>query len=175
MHWNQAWKQAAMLGVCGGALAILFTRVASVAPLPDAPPAPQPGAAAVTALIAEVERLHQRMQAPIAPIASSRDPFVFRASRPSTSHRTIAEEPATRAGEGTARRAESPALRLVGLAADDRPSGLVRTAIISGPDGLQFVTLGDAVSAGYRVTAIRDDAVELAGAPNLPPVVLELE
>lgn len=172
MHWKQAWKRAAMFGVSAGALAILFTRVASVAPLPDVPPAPQPGAAAVAALAADVERLHQRLQAPIVPIESARDPFTFRLSRPAAGRRTAAA-PASALAE-PAPRAGGPALRLVGLATDDRSGGIVRTAIVSGPDGLRFVTVGDAVGAGYYVVAIQDAAVEL-GAPDLPSVVLELE
>ncbi len=39
----------------------------------------------------------------------------------------------------------------------------MRTAILSDADGLHFVKVGDAVANGYRVTAIREDAVELSG------------
>lgn len=173
MHWKQARKRAAMLGVSGGALAILFTRVASVAPLPDVPSAPQPGAAAVAALTAEVDRLHQRLQAPIVPMEFARDPFAFRLRRPAAGRPPQAVAPPEALSE-PAPRAGMAALRLVGVATDDRPGGVVRTAIVSGPDGLRFVTVGDAVGAGYHVMAIQDAAVEL-GAPGLPPVVLELE
>lgn len=170
------WKQAVMLGVAGGTLAILFTRVASVAPLPEAPPASPAGAAANAVLTAEIDRLHQRLQAPIVPMQSFRHAFASRAPAP------VVRAPATAgsflsgpAAASAAPRSERPALRLIGLAEDGGPGGPFRTAIIAGPAGLQFATVGDIVGSGYRVTAIREDAVELSGAADLPSVVLELE
>lgn len=173
MNWKRAWKQVTLLGIIGGTLATVFTRVASVAPLPAAPPAPR-GAAAQAALIADIERLHQRVQTPAAPMHSSRNLFSFGSAMParrSPQARTANDAPAY--GSTAPRSAEVPVLRLVGLAEDPGPDGPRRTAIIAGPGGLSFATVGEAVGA-YRVTAIRADAVELE-ARDLPPVVLELE
>lgn len=64
-----------------------------------------------------------------------------------------------------------PPLAFIGLVDDIGQEGRVRTAILSGAGGLHFVEVG-AVVAGYRVTAIRDDAVELTGPDDGTPVVL---
>jgi hypothetical protein len=175
MNWKHAWKQVTLLGIIGGTLVTVFMRVASVAPLPDAPATSPRGASAQAALITEIERLHQRPQAPIAPMHSSRNPFTFGRAQPARRSASVgaAHEPPG-VNSSAPPRAEVPAVRLVGLAEDPGPDGPLRTAIIAGSGGLQFATVGDAVGAGYRVTAIRADAVEL-GAPDLPSVVLELE
>jgi hypothetical protein len=174
------WKYAWMIVFGGGTLVTAFTRVASVAPLPDVPARPFAESAGQTALTAEIARLHQRLQAPIVPMRSGRDLFAFRPAprvEPRGDTRTLSAPVTTDVGAAV----RSRSLRLVGLAEDAGPDGPVRTAIVSGPAGLQFARIGDLVGAGdagepaYRVTAILDAAVVLSLHEELPPLVLTLE
>ena len=70
---------------------------------------------------------------------------------------------------------QAPALTLVGLAEEAGPDGPIRTAIISGVGGLHFVRVGEAIVGGYRLTAIRDDSVEVSDAANAAPFQLRLK
>ena len=54
-----------------------------------------------------------------------------------------------------------PAMTLSGIAEDQSPTGdVARTAVLSGPSGVELVREGDQLP-GYRVTRIESDAVEL--------------
>ena len=52
-------------------------------------------------------------------------------------------------------------IALSGIAQDTVDGQTVRTAIISTPDGIQLVKVGDMVAGQYKVAAIGADAVEL--------------
>lgn len=171
-------KHTVMLGLLGGVLVMLGTRVTfSVAPIPAVAPPPPPVAAAAAALTLEIDRLHDRMRAPIVPLRSARNPFAYGASAP-----TRARGAASR-GVDASTTASSPVVvsvpqlsyKLVGLAEETGESEPVRTAILAGPQGLVFAKVGDAVGA-YRVTTIGEAGVELASsAPEPSSVVLPLE
>jgi len=58
---------------------------------------------------------------------------------------------------------DEPAIDLVGVAENETPTGLERTAIISALSGELFlVKEGELIAARYRVKAIGKDAVELS-------------
>ena len=171
-------KHTVMLGLLGGVLVMLGTRVTfSVAPIPDTPPSPTPAAASAVALSLEIDRLHDRLRAPVVPLRSARNPFAYGTSAPA--HRRVA---ATRGAnvitpESSPVVAAVPTLpyKLVGLAEETGEGGPVRTAILAGPQGLVFAKVGDAVGT-YRVTTIGEAGVELASpVPSSSPVLLPLE
>jgi hypothetical protein len=54
-----------------------------------------------------------------------------------------------------------PPLRLAGIGEDVTPGGVVRTAIISGPEDVMLAKEGDQVTPRYRVLSISADVVEL--------------
>lgn len=55
----------------------------------------------------------------------------------------------------------APAFRLIGMATDETPDGVSRTAILSGTAGVRLVRAGEEMGDGYRVGAIEADAVEV--------------
>jgi hypothetical protein len=65
-------------------------------------------------------------------------------------------------------------LALIGIAESRRDEGVVRTAILSAFGELHLVTVGEAVTLRYRVTAVSADAVELADLTGGPPLRLVL-
>lgn len=154
-----------------GGLVLLAAWLSSAAPSPQdvqAPPAPRPEATAGTDSIAndvqaQAARLRARLAEAPAPQLPLRNPFAF----------AVREVPRLRAAgpDGAAPEPlispESPVvdeleLRLVGVAEQQSPGGVVRTAMIVGAaDDLFLVTEGQDVAGRYRVTAVAADAVEL--------------
>jgi hypothetical protein len=59
-----------------------------------------------------------------------------------------------------------PPLKLAGIAEDETPEGVVRTAIISGEGQLFMVKEGEMVTARYQVVKISADVVELQDATD---------
>jgi hypothetical protein len=118
------------------------------------------GPAAVAEIQEQARRLSTRLAPrPIGP-TPERNPFQFGA-RPA----------ARRAPAVTARPAEPPPpqvevpapfpLQLTGIAVDTIDGVETRTAIISGPSGLELAKVGDAAAPGYRVVTVGDSFAEV--------------
>lgn len=167
-------KRTAMLGVFGATLVTLLARAAtsSLTPVPVVQPTPPP-TEDPRAPFAEVDRLRERLRAPVAAATPSRNLFTFRQPSPPRSREASASSAAVTevAAPPVPPVTHVPPLAFIGLVDDIGQEGRVRTAILSGAGGLHFAEVG-AVVAGYRVTAIRDDAVELTGPDEGTPVVL---
>ena len=110
---------------------------------------------------AQAGRLHDRLATAPAPRLAQRNPFSF-APRPVERRRAVDLEASTlRAPVHEPLRTE-PVLELIGIAASEKPEGLVRTAMITGEHGeLIMVTAGQRILSRYDVTAVAEDAVEL--------------
>jgi len=110
-------------------------------------------------LATEIARLHERLRPTSTPIQPGRNLFEFRAAaRVAPAPPVPVPVPAIEAAVA----APLPSLKLAGIAEDDTPDGLVRTAIISTAGQLFLVKEGETVTTRYRVTAISADVVELA-------------
>jgi hypothetical protein len=57
--------------------------------------------------------------------------------------------------------AAAPVLKLIGIAEDAQPDGIVRTAIVSGLGDVFLVKPGDMVGERYRVEQVSSEAVRL--------------
>ena len=165
------WKMTAAMSGIG----LVATWMASVPPpAPRVPIAPAPVATPAVIVVTPVEAEAARLARGIAFEAqlgvSSRNPFRFGAATSAP----VAAGPA--AGTAVPLVASAPAsavaLALAGIATDVVEGVEVRTAILSGPAGVQLARVGDTV-AGYRVAAIGPDAVELDG-PDAAAITLRL-
>jgi hypothetical protein len=108
----------------------------------------------------QAKRLRERLAAAPLPQEPARNPFSFRTLPPRPQPRAV-------------RRVEAPApivpaeppepiLMLVGVAEQNRPAGVVRTAMLeTGGDQMILATVGEPVLHRYKITAISVDAVEL--------------
>jgi hypothetical protein len=112
-------------------------------------------------LATEIARLHERLRPTSTPVQPGRNLFTFRAAPPPR----IAEPPPVPVPAPVSIvapvAAALPALKLAGVAEDDTPEGLVRTAIISTGVQLFLVKEGELVTPRYRVATISTDVVEL--------------
>ncbi len=168
------WERIVLFGVAGGTLVTWLAGASTPATGGPtlAPPTPVP---AVTLTFPEVERLHDRLRAPVAPAAPTRNLFSFQKSRPI--HRPLTpREPVVAATPevAVAPVRQSPPYTLIGLAEDTGENGPVRTGILTGPGGIAFVAVGDRVGQ-YRVEAISVDALQLSAAGDATPFVLTLK
>ena len=119
------------------------------------------------ALAAEIERLHERLR-PTAVPEHNRNLFQFAPARVAEPRAaTLLPPPAPVAAPAPA----EPPFRLIGIAED---AG-TRTAILSSPTQLLMVKAGDLVAANYRVTAISEDAIELANTADSSVLRLALK
>jgi hypothetical protein len=168
------WTRTALLGLVGGTLVTLIAGASmlsvSTPAAIDAPPAPP--AVDRETLVTDLARLRARQPRLAATGAASRNPFQFKAA---PTQPLAMPPPSSPPSPAVSPLRTAPPLTLVGLAEEDGPAGRVRTAIISDAGGLHFAKIGDAVSGGYRVTAIREDAVELSGTADAAPLLLRLE
>ncbi len=105
----------------------------------------------------EVERLHERL-APNAEPSGQRD--LFRFSTPRRSPDATVAPPAADS-ESAPSPAATPPMRLIGIAEDVTPDGLVRTAVVSGPGDVFLVKPGDTIADRYRVVAVSPDSIQL--------------
>ena len=162
-------KQTTIIFVSGVALAAWF----SAAMTPGRPPAassilrPAPIDSKGAVLAAEIARLRERLRPDAAPREATRNPFIFRSTRPAS--------PASRIGAAVENGASAaptvleparPRLTLAGIAEDPAPSGdtIVRTAIISGNGQVFLAKEGDTVTdrnVDYKVGKISADSAEL--------------
>jgi hypothetical protein len=169
------WKMTAAMSGIG----LVATWMASVPP--PAPRAPlaaalevAPAPAVVTPIEAEAARLARGLDYEARLGASSRNPFRFGATA-SAAALPAAADPAV---GPAAVRALGPAVTfgLAGIATEVIDGAEVRTAILSGADGVRLARVGDTVN-GYRVVAIAAAAVTLAGpdaGPDSTAVTLRL-
>lgn len=121
------------------------------------------GTTATETLASEVQahaaRLRERLASAPRPQLRHRNPFTFE------SRRTVVAKPAARPDPAVA--AEplpplEPALALIGIAEDQGPKGLVRTAVITDDaDSVFVLAVGETLLDRYTVQAIGSDAVEL--------------
>jgi hypothetical protein len=160
------WKST----VAASGLAVIGTWLASYAPVggPRPEPSTTPSAARTETAAAEIQReadrLHDRLKQAAAYRAPGRNPFQFAAPRAAA--RTY-RSPVTTIDESTAMSAQPPTLRLMlsGIAEDvvtvDDQQTVVRTAILSSPDNVHLVTIGETVAGVYKVVGIGPATVDL--------------
>ena len=161
MTWNWNWKFAAT----GAAAVAGWLGMGS--PLHVADPAPQPRAVetprddarlAQAALLAEQARhLDEHLAAAQAP-QPSRNLFRF-GERP-VARRVVPPPPAVIAAPVAAVPAPFP-LRLTGIAVDVVNGVEKRTAILSGPSGVELAAAGEPAASGYRVIEVGDSFAEV--------------
>ena len=154
MTWNWNWKlvatgAAALTGVLGIG-APLETN--SPATSPQTAVAPHAELAAVSQLEEQARRLDQQLTAANA-APPSRNLFRF-AERPAP-RRVMASPPALVAAPVAPAPAPFP-MRLTGIAVDVINGAEKRTAILSGPSGVELAASGEPASAGYRVVEVGD-------------------
>jgi hypothetical protein len=158
------WKSTAVAGIA----TITATWLASYAPA-GRPTGPQSSAATVAGteqaaldIQREADRLHARIAQVTAYRDPNRNPFRFSARRaPARAPRpapptTIEEMPAN-----LPPMEETLRVTLDGIAQDTVGEELVRTAIVSTPDDVFVVKVGDAIAGQFTVARIDADAVEL--------------
>ena len=160
------FKRTALLVVVVGALAV-WLAAAATSDRRDATQfavvTPVPIDANSVALAREIARLRDRLR-PGVPPNHGRDLFQFAVIAPHAAPRAVVAAPVLPVNDATA--PVAPALKLIGIAEDATPDGLVRTAIISGPGQLFLVKEGDPVTPRYRVAQIAADVVELTDATD---------
>jgi hypothetical protein len=154
-------KRAAPVVVVGGALAVWLTGAATSinrdltsAPIVKSEPLDVGGAK----LADEIARLHDRLRPTEAP-RGGRNLFRFAGAKPRSALPVASPAPIQAVAAPLA--PPRPALRLIGIAEDAQPNGVVRTAIISGASQLLIVKEGDAATSRFRVVKISVDVVEL--------------
>jgi hypothetical protein len=156
MTWNWNWKlvatgAAALTGVLGIGAPLQLAGPASPTQAVDAPRVAAQYAA-VSTLEAETRRLDQRLEAAqVAP--ASRNLFRF-GSRPSV-RRPAAPAPVVAPVPVVVAPPPFP-LRLSGIAVDVVNGVEKRTAILSGPSGVELAASGESAGAGYRVVEVGD-------------------
>lgn len=156
------WKTTA----AASGLMVVATWLASHAPVggPREPTAAAPAAArtetAAATIQREADRLHDRVQQIREYRQPLRNPFRFGAPvRPAAAH---APAPAIAAPVSQPPlEAPAPRISLSGIGEDYAGDEVVRTAVISTPENVYVVKVGDAVGASYTVTKIDAAAVEL--------------
>ena len=153
----------------GGAvlMAAWLSSTAGVSPLPRTEPVPRANAddPVMAALAADVQaqaaRLRQRLATAPAPNTPIRNPFNF-AERDAQAGKAGARMEARPPTAGAAPAVPDLELVLLGIAEENTPAGLVRTAMIAGrEDELFLVTEGQQLAGRYSVGAVSADAVEL--------------
>jgi hypothetical protein len=159
-------KRAA--GYCGGALLLLAWLSSAGGLMRQAPDAPEGGTpvdtSGTTTLAADVQaqtlRLKTRLAAAPAPQEPFRNPFTF--GQRASERREAAPRPAAEVLAPVPGLPLEPAIELIGIANNESPKGVVRTAIISALSGELFLMKeGETMVARYRVGTISADAVEL--------------
>jgi hypothetical protein len=148
------WKSTAVVSGAG----LLATWLASYPPASAPEPAVAPVAPVATTgadIQEEAARLQQKVRAVVEYEPPTRNPFRFTA--PAS---RAAAAPAPVEFAAVAPVAAAPELTVIGVAIDTVNGQEVRTAILGTPSGLVFAKIGDLV-AGYRVSAIAEDAVQL--------------
>ena len=121
-------------------------------------------------LQSEVARLHERMSPTVSP-SRSRDLFRFNARAPQRAAPSTRPADALEPAPVVALR---PALKLIGIAEDTSESGVVRTAIVSGPGELFLVKAGELIAGRFHVDQVSADAVLLTDTTTSDSTTLAL-
>lgn len=132
----------------------------------DAAPRAEDGDEPAERLIADVQaqatRLKERLASAPLPQKPARNPFMFATAAPTERTDSARRLEAAAVPSLPATPAE-PALTLIGIAQDRQGEGVRRTAMIAtASEELVVAAIGDTVGGRYQVTAISQDAVELA-------------
>ena len=155
-----AYSGAALLLLAWLASAAGLVRQTPEAPEPERAPEPTGTPQLAAEVHAQTLRLKTRLAAAPAPQEPLRNPFTFVS-------RTSAERPATSVGPAVEDAPvigppAEPAIELIGVAENETPAGVSRTAIISALGGELFlVKEGETIASRYRVGAVSANAVEL--------------
>jgi hypothetical protein len=134
---------------------------------PVAPRPPAPRAAAALDIAREADRLQVRLRREVEYTQPQRNPFRFSAARPAVEPGGDLAEPVPEPLAPPVAIpfvAPPPAMKLAGIAEDQKGEQVERTAILSSPSGVLLVHEGDAVMDDYRVGRIESEAVELVKA-----------
>ena len=170
------WKSYAIVS---GATA-LATWLASSAPSNgpvDGAAAQGPPAASVSAAASAIEEETTRLRARLRPDGVYREPernpfrFAARDEIAGTPHGPPAPPPVP---EPQAFAPPPPPLSLAGIAEERMGERVVRTAVLSSPDGVLLVREGDVVLGHYRVANVGGAAVELVTLAGGSAVILSL-
>lgn len=158
------WKSTA---VASGAM-VVATWLASHAPVggPREQAASAPSPAHTETAAAEIQREADRLHSRLNRVASykfpARNPFKF---IDRSAARAIPRQPVMSVTEIPPQAAPQPPpirMMLSGIGEDIVGDQVIRTAIISTPDDVHIVKIGDTIGDTYKVTTIEADAVELA-------------
>ena len=156
------WKSYA--AVSGATLVAGWLASAPASNAPSASVGAQPPAASeLPRAAAQIEDEAARLQAGIREQAAyrqpERNPFRFGARRPerASAETTVTAPPP----EAFVEPPPPPPVTLAGIAEDQLPEGVQRTAILSSPSGVLLVKEGDDVLGQYRVSKIESGAIEL--------------
>ena len=161
-----AKRAAAYLGVASLLVAWLASAAGVIMRSTGDAPAPRAVATSGAETLAsdvqaQASRLRDRMASAPSPHQPLRNPFAFAerkaAYRGGSSPSAPAPDPAPAPVIG------EPPLSLVGVAEQQSPTGVVRTAVLtSDSDEVYMLKEGDVLGARYRVKTIGADAVELS-------------
>jgi len=173
------WKSTAVAGVA----TITATWLASYAPVGR--PAPSvsnaPSIARTETAAAEIQREADRLHARLVGVGAyqepARNPFRFRARvRSAPVPRAPRREPALTVEDLPVDPTPQPTFRMTlsGIAEDIVGEETIRTAIISTPDDVFLVKVGEQVGDRYKVAKIGSDMVELVTLDDITVVRLTL-
>jgi hypothetical protein len=160
------WKSYAVMSGATGLAGWLASSPPASAPQGTAV-APRPSAprgAAVSDIQREADRLQVRVRREVEYTQPERNPFRFSAARPLVEPGGDVAAPAPEPlapPVAVPFVAPPPAMKLAGIAEDQKGEQMERTAILSLPSGVLLVHEGDAVMGDYRVGRIESEAVEL--------------
>ena len=145
--------------MCGAWYWALVPAVPAAGEAAPTDPDATPGAAAVP--VVALDALARRAAPP--PTAVHRNPFGLMPRPIGTSARPAAAPADTAPEVPVPPRPVPPVLTLIGVAtvADGDGAGVERTAIVSAPDGVHHLRVGDEVAGLYQVVGVGDEDVEL--------------
>ena len=158
------WKSTAVAGVA----TLTATWLASYAPAGRPPDTRStvPSVARTETAAAEIQREADRLHARLAEVRAYRDParnpFRFRGRR--AAPQAPRPEPVISIEDLPAQQDPAPPtlrVTLDGIAEDRVGDEVVRTAIVSTPDDVLLVKVGDQIEGQFTVSSIAADAVEL--------------
>jgi len=172
---RMTWKSTA---AASGAM-VVATWLASYAPVggpredPARVPSPAHTETAAADIQREADRLHDRLDRVASYKLPQRNLFRF-SDRPAA--REIPRQLPAIVTEVPSSIPEPPVIRLMlsGIAEDVVGDQVIRTAIISAPDNVHIVKIGDSIGDSYKVTKIDADAVELSRLDDSSTLRLQL-
>lgn len=157
-------KRTATIVAVGGACAAWLAAAATSGTRDIAAPVeskPAPVDVRGAALASEIAKLQDHLHPTATPSQPARNLFQFAAPRPQPAAAPIPIAPAIAEPPPAAPIKVPPALKLDGIAEDQTPAGLVRTAIVTAQGQLFLAKEGESVTLRYRVDKISAEVVEL--------------